>query len=101
MITREDDYPLVADDFENCIIGVACNTGNRAVVYSIQRMVRLIMDRDDVTYEEASEYLSYNTLGTWAGEGTPIYVFEVEDDDEAFDMITDMYGDPEEKGEEE
>ena len=27
-----------------------------------------------MTYEEADEHLSYNTLGAWLGDGTPLFL---------------------------
>jgi len=97
-IMKKDDAPLCLPDFNECIIGVACNNGVRAVVYSIQRMIKHLMESDDMSYEDASDYLSYNTLSTWGGEGTPVYIYEVENDDEAHDMIMDIFD--HEKGEE-
>ena len=61
------EYPLSPDGFEDCVIGVSCNTGPRALVYSIQRMTKKLVDIDEMTEEEAVEFLSYNTLSSWGG----------------------------------
>jgi hypothetical protein len=87
----DDDRPLVLTDFDECIIGVACNNGKRAVVYSINRMVDYMITKDGLTYEEATDYLSYNTLGTWSGDGTPVYIYEVTSDAEAMEMVVEMF----------
>ena len=87
----DEDQPLALTDFDGCIIGVACNNGKRAVVYSINKMVDYLMSTDELTYEEATDYLSYNTLSTWAGDGTPVYIYEVTSDDEAMEMVVEMF----------
>jgi hypothetical protein len=32
------------------------------------------MLRDQLPYEEAAEHFSFNTLGAWAGENTPVFL---------------------------
>ena len=72
-----DRYPdeelLFADDWDDCIIGVAYDFGDLRGVYSIKKMIEQLMSYGD-SYLEAREYLEYNTLDAWVGENTPIYV---------------------------
>jgi len=42
-------------------------------------MVDLLVFRDEMTYEEAVEYIEYNCLGAWVGERTPLIVMPIED----------------------
>jgi hypothetical protein len=39
-------------------------------------MVDLLVETDNMTSEEAWEYLEYNVFNTYVGEGTPIYGYE-------------------------
>ena len=68
-----DTELLFADDWDDCIIGVSNDFGKLRVVYSVSSMVDQLMSYGD-TYHEAIDYLEYNTLNTWVGENTPIYV---------------------------
>jgi hypothetical protein len=43
-------------------------------VYSYEKMLGVLVRRDDMDYDEAAEYISYNCLGAWVGERTPIIV---------------------------
>jgi|TARA_Y100000310_G_scaffold210355_1_gene210975 hypothetical protein len=68
------EHALVADGFEKAVIGVGYRPGsNPIVIYDINKCLKVLVDRDKMTPEEAREYFEYNTLGAWVGEGTPIY----------------------------
>jgi hypothetical protein len=40
-------------------------------------MMEVCMVRDGMDEEEAEEYISYNCIGAWVGEQTPIIVMPV------------------------
>jgi hypothetical protein len=42
-------------------------------------MMEVLVERDDMTYEEADEYIMYNCEGAWIGELTPIILHEYND----------------------
>jgi hypothetical protein len=37
------------------------------------------MERDDMTREEAIEFMDFNVVGAWHGESTPIFLYEIVD----------------------
>ena len=63
------------DGFDNAIIGVGerCTT-DPMIVYDYDKMVKVLVTRDDMSYEEAEEYIDYNIVGAWIGDTTPIIV---------------------------
>ena len=67
---------LFAEEFDNCIIGVAYDFVNLRVVYSIPKMVETLFQDAGMPCDEAMEYLEFNTLHAWVGDQTPIYVEE-------------------------
>jgi hypothetical protein len=74
-----DEELLFADGWDDCIVGLAVDFGKPLrVVYNRTRMIRVMMDRDGATYEEAVEHLSFNVEGAYVGERTPIYLDPVE-----------------------
>jgi hypothetical protein len=77
-----DEELLSADGFEECVIGVAYEktTGVHRLVYSRAKCIAVLVARDGMSFEEASEYFDYNVEGAYMGEKTPIWV-----DDEMFD----------------
>ena len=63
------------DGFDNAIIGVGerCTTDSM-IVYDYDKMVKVLVTRDDMSYEEAEEYIDFNIVGAWIGDTTPIIV---------------------------
>ena len=63
------------DGFDNAIIGVGerCTTDSM-IVYDYDKMVKVLVTRDAMSYEEAEEYIDFNIVGAWIGDTTPIIV---------------------------
>jgi len=58
--------------FDRAIIGIARRACQPSVVcYDYSTIVELYV-ADGMEEDEAIEFIEYNTLGAWAGEGTPI-----------------------------
>lgn len=66
---------LLCDGFDDAIIGLAerINLGP-VVAYSVEKIIEILMHRDGMEYEDAWDYFSYNILGAWVGENTPIFI---------------------------
>ena len=71
-ILEENDC-LIADGFDDAIIGTCLNGGEVIVVYDIGKCIDLLM-RDGMTYLEAKEFFYYNTINCYVGERTPIFI---------------------------
>tara|TARA_R110002020_G_scaffold193468_17_gene393893 strand:+ start:1773 stop:2078 length:306 start_codon:yes stop_codon:yes gene_type:complete len=80
---------ILWDGFNDCIVGV---TEKGIVVYETSLMIAKLMRADEMTPEDALEYLQFNTWNTFVGEFTPIHIqlFDVE----AFHMAKDGEGYP-------
>jgi hypothetical protein len=75
-IAEMNPEALLADGFEDAIIGVAERCSKEPlVVYDIQKCVQILVTRDGMTEEEALEFLEFNTLGAWMGEMTPLFLW--------------------------
>jgi len=63
------------DGFDNAIIGTAerCNM-DTVIAYDLTKMVKILVARDDMSVEEAHEYIQFNIIGAYIGEYTPIIV---------------------------
>ena len=62
--------------YENAFIGVSTN--NRAV-YNYDKMVESLMEEDHMSYEEAADFISYNTIRSCDYiENAPIIVYPME-----------------------
>ena len=61
------------DGFDEAIIGVGerCSTDSM-IIYAHSKMVEILIVRDEMTFEEAEEYIDFNIIGAWIGDTTPI-----------------------------
>lgn len=77
--------------FDRAIIGITSTpddhwprqTDTACVVYSIPGCIAALMEDEGCDYEEAWEFISYNTMNAWMGEGTPTFEDEIPDHDES------------------
>jgi len=69
-----DDIALFMDGFDDCVLG-ACEQFGRPVVvaYDLEKIIQKLM-QDGASREDAEEFWSFNQLGAWLGEGTPVFV---------------------------
>jgi len=66
-----DEEFLKADGFDDAIIGLEPLT--MRLVYNMDKMIEILQNQN-MTYEDATEYLEFNTWSAYVGEKTPIYV---------------------------
>jgi|TARA_R110000803_G_scaffold174283_4_gene236895 hypothetical protein len=70
---------LKAEGFDGAILGLGRRCGQSdLLVYDADKCVAILM-KDGMTDEEAMEYFEYNVVGSWMGEGTPIFLYSGED----------------------
>lgn len=69
------DEVLKADGFDEAIIGTDWRTGR--IVYSAKKCIKILMKRDRMAFDEAIEFLEFNTFSAYVGEGTPIFVDDI------------------------
>ena len=63
------------DGYDDCIIGVGTRCGMTDVfIYDKHKMITKLVRRDDMTYDEALEFINFNIAGAFMGEDTPILV---------------------------
>jgi hypothetical protein len=67
-----NDEILLADGFDEAVVGIEPTT--LRIIYSIPKMVGILVEKDGMSDEDAIEYLEYNTFSAYVGEQTPIYI---------------------------
>lgn len=73
----EDVLIFSNPDYASAFIGVSDD--NRAI-YSYDKMIKHLMDKDSMTYIEAIEFIEFNTMRAmpYFGEKTPIIMYELD-----------------------
>ena len=61
---------LKADGFDAAIIGV--DTLAERIIYDKRKMVQILLE--EMSEDDAIEFLEYNTWNAYVGEHTPIYM---------------------------
>jgi hypothetical protein len=70
---------ITFDGLDDAIIGTGGQYPNDGlVVYSANRIMDLLMKDMNINYEGACEWFDHNIACLYAGEGTPIIVYESE-----------------------
>lgn len=72
---NNQDQTMMANGFEEAIIGIDTSGEVFRVVYDIDAIISILMERDEMTEEGALEHFSYNIQGSYVGTGTPLYVY--------------------------
>lgn len=79
-IAAQDEDALLADGFDDAIVGVAERSGQPTlVVYDAQKCIEILMQRDGMSEEDATEFFEFNTLGAWVGDHTPLWLWHKPD----------------------
>ena len=73
-----DEYAegaVLLDGLESAIIGIVEEFGNSPrILYSKNKILNILSERDGMTWSEAEEFYDYNILGLYAGEQNPIFL---------------------------
>lgn len=67
---------LLADGLNEAIIGIDRNS--ERIVYSVRKIIDILIIRDHMSEEEALEHFSYNIEGGYVGEQTPIWCYDLD-----------------------
>tara|TARA_R110002096_G_scaffold68954_5_gene165955 strand:+ start:5142 stop:5372 length:231 start_codon:yes stop_codon:yes gene_type:complete len=71
---------LKADGFDDAILGTGSRCGSEDIlVYSASKCIDVLIARDGMDPDEASEFFEYNVLGSYVGTQTPIFVWELDE----------------------
>ena len=63
-----------ADGFEKALLGFGYQFNTPVAVYSRDRCLHVLMERDGMSREDALEYFDFNVAGAWVGEGMPVFL---------------------------
>ena len=73
---------LFCDGFEEALIGIAEQYHRPAIaIYDRGKVIEILVQTKDMSYEDAEEYFNYNIFHAWVGEQTPMFVSPMEEYD--------------------
>ena len=67
---------LLADGYEKAFIGTTISAFSRKQValYDYDKCIMILMNDNEWSEEDALEWFNFNTIGSWVGDDTPIFV---------------------------
>ena len=63
----------IADRLQDAGVGFHPGDPGR-IVYDAAACVRILMERDGMTQDEADEFFDFNVAGAYVGEQTPLFI---------------------------
>ena len=86
-----DKRLVKATGLEDAIIGVGSRMNMPDVlIYSYNKCVKIFMEKEGWTHEEAIEWMDFNVVGAWVGETTPIFVHEIPSDQKIDEFLEEL-----------
>lgn len=72
-----EDHMMVMDGYDDCILGIAERCGDPNVLaYDTAKIIKKLM-KEGMSYDEAWEWFSFNQVGAYVGEGTPVFIHKL------------------------
>ena len=75
-----DSVPMKVDGLDEAIVGLGQQFDKPPrIIYDYAKCVEIFMSMNDWSSEEAIEWMDFNVMGAYVGEGTPIFRFEFDE----------------------
>ena len=84
-VAQRNEDAILYPDLNEALIGICEQFGRPPVaVYDFNKCIDILKqdgtnEDPDTDYDDAIDYFYYNTLGTWAGDSTPVFITLYED----------------------
>lgn len=88
---KETDFTVFLEGLDDAIVGLDFIADPPRVVYSVQKIIHILVERDEMTLDEAVEFYEYNIYNLYAGQGTPIFC-DIMTREDIEDVLTEHYG---------
>jgi hypothetical protein len=71
------DGAIKLDGLDDAIVGIVEDFYGPRILYSRNKILKILEERDLMTQGEAEEFYDYNIIGLYAGERNPIFLITV------------------------
>ena len=66
---------VILDGLDDAIIGIVEEFGNGPrLLYSKEKILIILCNRDEMSIEDAEDFYGYNIVGLYAGEQNPVFL---------------------------
>jgi len=67
-----DEDLMIADGLDNAIVGI--DPYKMLIIYSVEKVLEILVERDEMTPDQAIEFFEFNIAGSYVGPKTPIWL---------------------------
>ena len=71
------DGAVMLTGLEDAIIGIVEDFSGARILYSKEKIIQILQERDSMTEEEAEEYYGFNILGLHAGDQNAVFLITI------------------------
>ena len=97
-LSENADDMLKVDGLDRAIIGIGRQFSQQFFVYDYDKCIEVFMTRDDMSEEDAREWMEVNVVGAYMGPGTPTFVSTGEDFEQALEIQSEIRAAPRLRG---
>jgi len=72
--TYFDDSVILADGFELAFLGCGYSYSGSYAIYNLGTCIEILMQRDDMSFDDAEEFIEYNVIGAFVGDRMPVFL---------------------------
>lgn len=66
---------MIMPGYDDCIMGVALQFGKpTCIAYDKDKVIQRLIQKEGMSHEDAYDWFEYNMLGSYVGEGTPVFI---------------------------
>ena len=75
IINRYGTPLTLMDGFDDAFMGVGMSfSQDKMAVYDYDKVIEILVNEDEMTYDEAVEYFDFNIIGAYIGKETPVFI---------------------------
>ena len=65
---------IIMDGYDDALIGISYGIESCAAVYDVDLCIESLINKDNMTEEDAEDFFVFNTLNCYVGQKTPIFI---------------------------
>ena len=73
-LTYFDESVILADGFELAFLGCGYSYSGSYAIYNLGTCIEILMQRDDMSFDDAEEFIEYNVIGAFVGDRMPVFL---------------------------
>lgn len=62
------------DGLDDAVVGIVEDFNGPRILYSKEKILQILQDRDQMTMSESEEFYDFNIIGLYAGEQNPVFL---------------------------